>query len=372
MQSNCITLLQPMTARTRVVILSGFLGAGKTTLLNTLLRQTTEPLGAIVNDFGDINVDAALVSGQVALDTEIALQGGCICCTIRDDLLLALLRLRRRPHPPRRVVIETSGVSDPAAVARTFVHPRVAPHVELAAIVGCVDPLSFSDLGDEDRSLAAGQLRVCDFVVLTKAELCSEAQLQATRSALQTIAPRARMLTASQRDAPTELLLDGPTLWNDARVLDTSEAFERPHVHALSEAPGHHHHDHHHHDGHAFETWSYESTAALGVDRLRATLANLPAGIFRAKGFVHLGEDPSARVEAHVVGARVELRVCGPMGGPPRTQLVFLAREGHLRPSALRASLDACAYDPEAVKAGPLEAFLGAFARTRHAAVAPP
>ena len=77
--------------RTRVTVLAGFLGAGKTTLLNALLRDTPEPLGVIVNDFGSINVDAALVSGKANVENEGALQNGCICCTIRGDLLTALL-----------------------------------------------------------------------------------------------------------------------------------------------------------------------------------------------------------------------------------------------------------------------------------------
>ena len=141
--------------RTRVTILAGFLGAGKTTLLNALLRHTPEPLGVIVNDFGSVNIDAALVAGHTALDGEVALQNGCICCTIRGDLLAALLRLRRRENPPSHIIIEASGVSDPAAVARTFVDPRLSDQVELAAIVGCVDPTSVSDLLGSDRGLAS-------------------------------------------------------------------------------------------------------------------------------------------------------------------------------------------------------------------------
>ncbi len=353
-----------MTTRTRVVILTGFLGAGKTTLLNTLLRQTTERLGVIINDFGDINVDASLVSGQVAVDGEAALQGGCVCCTIRDDLLMALLRLRRRADPPRRVILETSGVSDPAAVARTFVHPRVAPYIELACIVGCVDPLSFPKLGAEDRALAEGQLRVCDFVLLTKSEVCSAEQRRAARSAVQALAPGARILTASRAYAPSELLLDCPTLWDEARVLDTTETFERPHVHALAETPGHHHH--HHHDGHAFETWSYESSAPLSIHRLHATLLALPAAVFRAKGFVHGGEDPSVRVEVHVVGGRVDMRVASATNPPPLAQLVFLAREGHLEPRTLRAALDACTQDPRTTSNVSADEALAALSPPRH------
>ncbi|KIG13996.1 putative metal chaperone, involved in Zn homeostasis, GTPase of COG0523 family protein [Enhygromyxa salina] len=157
--------------RTKITILSGFLGSGKTTLLNALLRATPEPLDVIVNDYGAVNVDAQLVGGPDAGEGEVALQGGCICCSIQGDLLDALLTMIRRPSRPRHILIETSGVSDPAPVARACLHPRLRDFVELSAIVVCVDPSEFTQLTGQAWELATDQVRVADFVVLTKGEL---------------------------------------------------------------------------------------------------------------------------------------------------------------------------------------------------------
>jgi G3E family GTPase len=104
----------------RVTVLGGFLGAGKTTLLNAILGQADHRFAVIINDFGAINVDARLAAGIEASQSEVALSNGCICCTIRGDLLTALVRLCERDVPPEHVLIETSGVSDPRAIVDTL------------------------------------------------------------------------------------------------------------------------------------------------------------------------------------------------------------------------------------------------------------
>lgn len=331
-----------MTRRTRVTILAGFLGAGKTTLLNAMLRATTEPLGVIVNDFGSINVDAALVSGHSSVEGEIALQNGCICCTIRGDLLSALLSLERRQDAPQHIVIECSGVSDPAEVARTFIDPRLASRIELAGIVACIDPLTFPTLVGQEWSLASKQLRVCDFAVITRADCTTEAQRVATRELVRTLAPRARTLEASLDRAPTAMLLAAPTLWTRARLVGTRPSRDPAHVHEVG-----HDHGHHHHQGHAFETWTYRRDDPLSTYALRRALARLPPEVFRAKGFVYAAEDRRARLLVQVVGPRAHLEVEGSWDGVPRTELVFLGREGTLPVESLRTLLDGCGSDAQ-------------------------
>ncbi len=323
--------------RTKVTVLAGFLGAGKTTLLNALLRDTPEPLGVIVNDFGSVNVDAALVAGQSSVEGEVALQNGCICCTIRGDLLTALLKLTRRKNPPRHIVIETSGVSDPAAVARTFLDPRVSDHVQLAAVVGCVDPREFPALVDEHWTMASTQLKVCDFVVLTKTDMSEPSEVSAATALVERLAPRARIVQGSLENAPTALILSTEALWSTARLAQAHPAV-MPHVHEV----GHHHHHHHH--GHAFETWTYRNDAPLSTYGLRRALAQLPTPVYRAKGFVKAAEDPSVRLLVQVVGGRAELRADGPWQDEPRTELVFLGREGTLPTDALTEQLDRCVH----------------------------
>lgn len=338
--------------RTRVSIIAGFLGAGKTTLLNTLLRETTEPLGVIVNDFGDVNIDAKLVTGQTSVDGEVALNNGCICCTIRGDLLTAVLSLIRRAQPTRHILIEASGVSDPAAIARTFVDPRVADLVELSAVIGCVDPAEFPALLGQDWSLATTQLQACDFVVLTKADASSEGEREAASALVRTLSPQARILESSRHGAPSALLLGATGLWAPGRIART-----RPSSH-----PAHdHHHDHH---AHVFETWTYRTAAPLSAVTLRAALERLPHAVVRAKGFVHVGETKRVRLLVQLVGSRVEFRAHrATWEGAPLTELVFLGREGALDVRDLARTLDACRYDPRSPGQPYIDEMLGYFSR---------
>ena len=121
-----MTEIQDFTEPIPVTIISGFLGAGKTSLLNHILNADHGlRVAVLVNDFGEINIDAALVSG-VSGESTINLSNGCICCSIRDDLLEAAVQLIQRPNPPEYIVVETSGVSDPMAVSLTFMRTRIA------------------------------------------------------------------------------------------------------------------------------------------------------------------------------------------------------------------------------------------------------
>ena len=116
-----------------VTVIGGFLGAGKTTLLNHILSANHgRRVGVLVNDFGAINIDATLVVG-VDGDT-VSLANGCICCSMRDDLVGACLALLARPERPDHLIVETSGVSDPVAIANTFLSPQLHQFLELDAI----------------------------------------------------------------------------------------------------------------------------------------------------------------------------------------------------------------------------------------------
>ena len=349
--------------QTRVTILTGYLGAGKTTLLNALLRETHEPLGVIVNDFGAVNVDASLVAGHTTLDGEVSLQNGCICCTIRGDLLAALLRLRRRERPPGHVVIEASGVSDPASIIGTISTPRLSKHLALAAVVGCVDPTTFAGLTGGDADVASGQLRVCDLLVSTKQDVATPEELTATHERLASLAPGVRVVSSSRGQAPTALILNAASLWSEARVAAMRPQPD-PHVHEAGHRLGHHHHHHHHH--HAYETWTFDAEDPLSVHALRRALARLPAAVFRAKGWVHVAEDPKTRLLVQVVGGRAELRCVGDWNDwnqRPRSQLVFLGREGALDPPALQRLLEACRSDGRPCAELHLEAVVGDFNR---------
>ncbi|MGQ9813653.1 MAG: CobW family GTP-binding protein, partial [Candidatus Roseilinea sp.] len=129
-----------MNKKLSVSIISGFLGAGKTTLLNHILRSNHGlRIAVLVNDFGAINIDAQLVAEARGDEDIISLENGCICCSIRGDLLAAVARLLNRQPAPQHIIVETSGVSDPIAVVQTFMLPQLAGFFELDAILLVID-----------------------------------------------------------------------------------------------------------------------------------------------------------------------------------------------------------------------------------------
>src|SRR5262245_49249437 len=167
---------RPHTIPAPVTNFTGFLCARKTTLLNNLLHADHGlRIAVLVNDFGAINIDTELIVG-VEGET-VSLSNGCICCTIRDDLLMETLKLLKRPEPPEYVVVETSGVSDPMAVAMTFLMPELQPYVTVDSILTIVDSEQLFTLDDANMQVAMGQIDVADIVVLNKVDRVQPKQL---------------------------------------------------------------------------------------------------------------------------------------------------------------------------------------------------
>lgn len=319
-----------------ITIISGFLGSGKTTLLNNLLRQHHgERVAVLVNDFGSIDIDGALV---VSVEGEtLALSGGCICCTIRADLEETVIGLIKSEEPPERIVIEASGVSDPTSVAMTFFAGRLKKRCRVDTIVTMVDSDAYLQTDASMEPLLKGQLRVADLVVLNKADLCDEETLDEVENDICCESPYARIIRTRFAEVPAQLLF-GLT---EAPLLETVAKEPIPiHVH---EAEGHHHH--HHHDDHTliFDTWSFSEDAPMYRYRLMKALADLPTSVYRAKGFVYAEDVPDHEVIVHVAGRRAHQQR-GRLWGdrPKRTQLVFISGQGQLPLEHIREDLLAC------------------------------
>lgn len=309
-----------------VTIIAGFLGSGKTTLLNHILSENHGVRAAVlVNDFGAINIDAKLVVG-VEGDT-ISLENGCICCNIRDDLFATCMSLLRRPEPPERFIIETSGVSDPLQVAETFVRPEIYRYLTMDHILSVVDAERFPDLTDgELGELARRQVQVADIVVLNKVDLVGNG-LAPVRQLVSEVAPRSRVLEATYGRIPLELTL-GLGEWG-------ADGQAEEWLHAVGGA----HHDHRA----EFSTWHWTSDEPLSLPKLRAALEALPDTIYRAKGIVCLEELPTHRVAMQMVGKRYDLADTEPWGSvSPSSEIVLIGSRGGVDADGLARLFEGC------------------------------
>lgn len=298
------TGMQSLNQPTPITLLTGFLGAGKTTVLNRILRGASGlRVAVLVNDFGAINIDAELVE-SVREDT-VNLRNGCICCSIRGDLLAAVLELLRRTEPPDYIIVECSGVAEPVAVARTFTLPEVRPYVRLDSTITVVDADQVH-AHDECQDLIADQIAAADIVLLNKIDLASPRLRAGLQEWIRYLVPEARILEAEHGRVPLELLLG---VGAPARALDLPE---EPHQHTTD-----------------FATWSFISDRPFDFHRLRQVLTEVPTAIFRGKGIVWIRQEQSRQVVFQLVGRRTSLSPAREWGEQPRrSRLVLIGHPG--------------------------------------------
>ena len=171
-----------------ILLVTGFLGAGKTTLVNHILAHAAgRRIAAVVNDFGAINIDAELIAG--ASEGIISLKNGCICCSLEGDLLRTLAGILRRDPHPDYIVIETSGVADPADIVRNLMDPVIWKEAPLETVLCVVD--ATTPVAKLDDALLRSQLRAADVVALSKTDLADAAECERIRDAARVIRPTA-------------------------------------------------------------------------------------------------------------------------------------------------------------------------------------
>ncbi len=213
-----------------VTVVGGYLGAGKTTLINHLLRHAGGlRLAVLVNDFGELPIDADLIESRD--DNVISITGGCMCCTYGSDLMAALLDFEKMPSPPDHLLIETSGVGLPAAIAQSV---ELIPRYLVDGIVVVADAETLLKLG-KDKYLAdtvERQLTAADIVLLNKVDLTRKGTLARTRHWLSSKAPETRVIETVEAKLPISTLL-GSGLDRIAAVTGTAE---HVHEHATHEA----------------------------------------------------------------------------------------------------------------------------------------
>src|SRR5580692_4197721 len=201
--SRCVVPQPAAEMSVPVVLVAGFLGAGKTTVVNHLLANARgKRIAAVVNDFGAINIDAELIAG--ASDGVVSLANGCICCSLEGDLLRTLATLLRRDPQPELIVIETSGVADPADVVRNLMDPVIWREAPLETVLCVVD--ATIDASRLDDALLRSQVRAADVVALSKTDIADSADSARIRDAIRALRPTAVLVDAPNGDVPSALL----------------------------------------------------------------------------------------------------------------------------------------------------------------------
>lgn len=324
-----------------ITILTGFLGAGKTTLLNRILTGDHGlRVAVLVNDFGAINIDAELVIG--VQDDVVSLANGCVCCTIRDDLIETVEAVLARPEAPEYILLEASGVSDPAGLVTTFLDPKLADRIRLDSVT-CVldaDQLFAHRTKRELMMLKLNQIGYSDLLILNKVDLAGPDETANVREWLEKSFPRIRIVEASHCDVPLEILLAVGRFDPARGGLEVAAGHE--HDHGCGEPACHDAHRSHDHTD-AFTTWSFETDRPLSLDAVRAAARALPGNVYRAKGVIHSVDDPAHPAVLQVVGRRVDLHVRGEWGErTPRSQLVVIGAAGALDERELGETFAAC------------------------------
>jgi G3E family GTPase len=328
-----------------ITILTGFLGAGKTTLLNRILTGNHGlRVGVLVNDFGSINIDAELVVG--VKDNMISLSNGCVCCQIRDDLVESVVTLVENPETAvEYILLEASGVADPAGIFMTFSDLAIRDRVRLDSVTCVIDAdqvfahPEYPPLLD----LKLRQVGFSDMIILNKVSLAGPEQLEKVRAWLDEHFARLRILETDFCDVPYEILFgvgrfDPARLVPDSHVAISGKCSDP----TCREDPHGHNHDGHDHSK-VFSTWSYETEQPLGLDALQETMRKLPGNIYRAKGVVYCTDVPGRRAVLQVVGRRVDISFQDEWGErAPRTRIVAIGAPGAIEASLLEQAVSSC------------------------------
>ncbi len=275
----------------------GFLGSGKTTLVRHLLgaRGRDRKLAVIVNEFGSVGIDGAILEGD-AVDM-IQLTSGCLCCTLKGPLLSAVEELRDKAGV-EHTVIEASGVADPEEMIESFSAPEFRASVAVGPFVTVVDAAKFAVMREMLGEFYGSQVAHADIVLLNKTDLASPEQLAAVRAEVAELNPTAQVVTTEHCNVDAGLVLD---------ALSGLEA---------SQDGGHHHHDHE-----EFQSEVLDAAGPVTRAALEEFFAALPPGVLRAKGFMEVDGVPAL---VQFTAGQLEI---APAAQERVRQMVFIGRD---------------------------------------------
>lgn len=344
---------------TPILLLTGYLGSGKTTLVNHILsNERGIKFAVIVNDIGEVNIDADLIERGGVVDSKddslVALQNGCICCTLKMDLVKQIediLAMKRFDY----IVIEASGICEPAPIAQTICSiPAMGPEAiangipRLDCIVtvvdalrmqdefGCGDALSKPDMDEEDiENLIIQQIEFCNIVIINKASEVAPEELKRVRETIRALQPDAEIIETDYADVDlTRLINTGmfnfnavatSAAWVKGIDKPISEIEEEEHHHHHHHEHGeechcgcHHHHHHHHHDGegeaeeYGIGTFVYYRRPGFDLNKFDHFAATAwPKEIIRAKGICYFSTNPDMSYLFETAGRQKQLKEAG-------------------------------------------------------------
>lgn len=293
----------------RLTILGGYLGAGKTTLLNGLLNSASgAKIAVVVNDFGSVNIDRRLIQSESS-DT-IELTNGCICCNIQDDTAPVMSALAERDLD--HVVVEVSGVGDPAAMAPWGSFPGYS----YGRTVVCVDSSTASHLLEDEfvGDTVSRQMAGADLLVLTKTDLASSAQRADSLFRSTKVAPAADVLFSAGGDITLTALLDRDPAPDPPRPRAEARPGEECHL------PSSH--------GDIHRQLTISVAAPVEAAALFQILDNLPASVVRAKGILRLQHSPQTRTVVQYSAGQLSITAEGAWRNPEQSEIVFITSRG--------------------------------------------
>ncbi|MFT4307834.1 MAG: GTP-binding protein [Candidatus Woesearchaeota archaeon] len=347
-----------------VTVLSGFLGSGKTTLLNRILTENHGlRIAVIVNDMSEVNIDAEKVKHSIthADESLVQMTNGCICCTLREDLLIAVRDLARQKKFDY-IVIESSGISEPLPVAETFTFEdeegnSLSRYAVLDTMVTMIDAHSFPTMLDsnsmlenlggqegDDRTLATllvEQVEFADVIIINKTDLCDEQTLQNIRTIITSLNPQARRIETSHANVPIDEVIATHRF-----SLEKAEAMPM----WLKEARGEHVPET---EEYGIVSTTFTANKPFHPGRIHEWIGRNTKDIIRAKGSLWIATKPDLILEFSKAGSQREVRPIGvwdaadPNYTPEDTQwgdresvLIFIGQ--HLDTEAIHTGLEAC------------------------------
>jgi len=300
-------MTNPQAEKIPVTVLTGYLGAGKTTLLNRILSEPHgKKFAVIVNEFGEIGIDNDLV---VNADEEVfEMNNGCICCTVRGDLVRIIDGLMRRKGKFDAIIVETTGLADPAPVAQTFfMDEQVGAKTKLDAVVTVADAKWLAERL-KDAPEAKNQIAFADVILVNKTDLVSLDELSELEARIRGLNPYATLHRTQRAQVDIDAVL-GRNAFDLDRILSIEPSFleaddhhrgHDDHHHDHDHADGHHHHHHHgglkHYHDEEMQSISLKTDKPLNPDKFFPWIQDLVAtegkDILRCKGILSFKDDP--------------------------------------------------------------------------------